>query len=93
MSRSRESHNDSCPLKGRRAPEIASGSFKRFFDELTELIAGDFIHHHCGHIEDRHRAMLASDFERGKTFIRLQLEIKMSSWDRLPLKLLGIGHY
>ena len=84
-------HSD-CPMKGKRAPQLAAGSLQQKLDEmwsamhscLQERIGGNII---------AAAPELARDFEAGWAYLQMGLQVKLDFWLRLPWKLAGMGHH
>ncbi len=87
------SHAD-CPMKGKRAPELAAGALAHTFDSicelsLTELTAAASA---CNGPEEETNQIL-SDFESARSYMKFGIEMKFGFWDQLPWKLAGLAHH
>lgn len=83
----------SCPLRGRRCPELAAGGLEHVVLEVSQLEVGNLLLKYCGDLSPHERARLVSDFELGRQCIEMQLRVKLAAWKVLPLQLLGMGHH
>ena len=88
-----QSLNEPCPLRGRRTAELAAGALEAVFAEVAELEAGELVLRHCTQLTANERATVLADFEIGKNVILLHMQVKMSPWTVLPLKLCGMSHH
>ncbi len=83
-----------CPMKGKRAPECASGFLDRVFDEMWEsakaLLLGDWP---AMALTEAEESVLLSDFQAGRSYLQLGAQIKFDFWGRLPWKLAGLAHH
>lgn len=83
----------SCPLKARRAPEVALGSLEAVLeaslDQSMACLSHD-IGNQCS-LEDRR--VIIDDFETGRQHLAFILRLKLSSWQRLPLAMVGMAHH
>lgn len=83
-----------CPMKGKRAPELAAGALDATFDALWGG-ARDSLLEKCAELgaTDEQQAVLLNDFEAGRSFLQLGLQVKLDFWTRLPWKLAALGHF
>ena len=72
---------ETCPMSGRRAPELACGGVHTFFREAVEMHAGNMVLAFSAELNDDQRARLIADFEMGH-----RLEVKPSLCRRLILR-------
>ena len=88
----------SCPLRGKRAPEIACGSLQNVVAQLSQMRMGALLAGQVSRLGllptsasvlDR----IASDFEKAKYHLLAALENKASCWTCLPWLLIGVGHH
>ena len=71
-----------CPMRGRRAPELAAGFLDDVFHDLLETASVSF----PGHSD------LFQDYSAGLTHMTFLLQLKFSFWKRLPYSLLALAH-
>ena len=83
----------SCPMRGRRAPEVAEGALSRFIDNLFLFNDSQLALVHTAGLEEEERSRLMLDWSAMKVHMRMQFELKLSPWQRLPLSTLGLGHW
>ena len=80
-----------CPLKGCWAPELACGMMSQAFHDAAMLYSGHLLHD-LAYCSADHRQALLAVWDCGRAFTLYVLELKFSSWLRLPLGLCCIGH-
>ncbi|CAE7195772.1 unnamed protein product [Symbiodinium natans] len=85
-------HGQSCPLRSLRAPELASGAFEPFLQEISALSAAAVTLMHCRHCEIADRAWILADFEAGRQHLLFAFIMQTACWSHLPHRLCGIGH-
>jgi hypothetical protein len=85
-------NNKACPMKGRRAPELANG-------ELFELLQRWWCSKHaellsiCSHLSQKDRDAILQDWEVAKQTIAFSLTTKFSFASSLPFLLCGAAHH
>jgi hypothetical protein len=82
-----------CPMKGRRAAELAAGDFDHFIDELLGITQGQVLFHCREGLAPAELQTLLIDFESARQHLILQLRTKFSVWRRLPHVLCGVAHH
>jgi hypothetical protein len=80
-----------CPMRGRRAPELAAGFVDTFLDK-HKAIAIDEIVMLTANLSVEARARLLRDFHSAHTHLAYIVTLKLSVFNFNPHKLLGIGH-
>ena len=90
---SRSFHVSSCPMKGKRSCELASGCLESLLESLVQLAFSDFADVPDAFLTQEARTILMKDFEFGKSFLVFGLTSKMAFWSSLPWKLCGIAHH
>ena len=80
-----------CPLVGRRAPDMAAGTWRETFVETLNLQAADLLPHTV-QLTQEERNLLLRDFQRGRDAMMLAIEQKFAQWDSLPLMIAGVAH-
>ena len=83
-----------CPMKGKRAPELAAGHLQTVFtadwnrhvSKLWEKAAD------C-QLSEEDIAILREDMERARSHLELGMQIKLDFWERLPWKLIAMAHW
>ena len=83
----------SCPLRGRRLPEIACGGFFEVVNRLCLANAAQLFVDLPESLPEECRAACLLDFERGRGHLTFQLTLKLSCFLQPPLALLGLGHH
>ena len=83
----------SCPMKGKRAPELASGALNRVFDELVSMRKASLLRSMAEqHLDQEGHALVLHDFDAGRNYIQLGLQVKLDFWNKLPWRLAALGH-
>ena len=82
----------SCPLAGRRAPELAAGALDKmiadaFGKQRAELIVA------CSSLSPEHRGAVTQDFASGQAKLEHFLVVKFGFWTTLPHCLCVLGHW
>ena len=83
--------SDKCPLRGRRAPELACGELDRFMEELREFF-GMHLVEVIGGLPADAQARISSDYHAGIQHLSFMLQVKFSYWGDLPYALCGVAH-
>ena len=83
----------SCPMRGRRAPEVAEGALSRLIDDLFLFNDSQLALVHTAGLEEEKRSRLLLDWSAMKVHMRMQFALKLSPWQKLPLSTLGLGHW
>ncbi|CAE7345990.1 unnamed protein product [Symbiodinium microadriaticum] len=83
----------SCPMRGRRAPEIAEGALGRLIDDLFRYNDSQLALMQAANLPDEDRTRLLLDWSAMKVHMRMQFSLKLSPWNHLPLSSLGLGHW
>ena len=83
----------SCPMRGRRAPEIAEGALHRFIDGLFQFNDSQVMLVHVAGLQQDLKTRLMLDWSAMKVHLRMQFDLKLSSWKQLPLSALALGHF
>ena len=80
-----------CPMAGRRSPELALGKIE---DLLKDIFSGQQIYllASCGHLSQQDRDKVLMDFSRGEAKLQSFMLLKFSFWTTLPHKLCALGH-
>ena len=82
-----------CPLRGRRLPEIASGGFFQFLNQLCLTNAARLFLDLPQSLPEECRAACLLDFEHGRGHLTFQLTLKMSCFLEPPLLVLALAHH
>ena len=81
----------SCPYKGCRGSELAAGAHKFLLEDAkrhTNTVVFGIASAPLGRSQ---KDVLISDWHCAQARLQLEMEIKMSFWDQLPWKLLGLN--
>ena len=81
-----------CPLKGKRAPEMAAGQLERVLFQLEQASLVHLAVERPGVSEEGWNT-ITSDFHKACSFIQTGLRTKLLCWEHLPWKLAGLAHY
>ncbi len=88
-----QSHRPKCCMQGRRAPEMAAGSWKQVLDQLFKVSVGELARTHFARLSKQQWSTLIGDLEHAKACAQTGLSIKLSCWDKLPWHLCGLAHH
>ncbi len=83
-----------CPLRGRRAPELAAGQVDRWVSRLLQIAAARVAA--CvglNTLPGHERSTVLDDFEQARSHLSFVLQIKLSNWQHIPHLLCGLGHH
>ena len=83
----------SCPMRGKRAPELACGALHALFKELAEETKKSWMTWRCDGLTAEETQLLLSDFSIGQERISTFLQLKLMFWRQLPWALAGILHH
>ena len=84
---------DSCPLRGRRLPEIACGAFFEELNRLCLISSADLFLKLPEQLSEESRTQCVLDFEHGRGHLTFQLTLKMSCFLEPPLLLFGLSQH
>eukprot|EP00969_Alexandrium_andersonii_P184542 8152808-Alexandrium_andersonii.AAC.1 len=81
-----------CPLRGRRLPEVASGDF---FEDMAAIFCRTGAHLLAklpADLGEQARAQIISDFERGRSHLGFTLSAKLAHWQSPPWCMYAMAH-
>ena len=82
-----------CPMKGKRAPELAAGCLQTTFDEIVQLRKRSLLESIRQHgLDSESERCVLSDFEAGRLYIQLGLQVKFDFWTKCPWRLAALAH-
>ena len=81
-----------CPMRGRRAPDLATGQFREIFKQAAHEQEDMLFMVNLASLPERDRRDIMLDFAAGQARLLTEVEIRLSVWDTLPLKLFALGH-
>ena len=87
-----EVHNNTCPLCGCRAVDLATGGANSFIAELNTITDADVNGMLPAGLEAADRAELLDGWRANKQFMQAEWQIRMAPWMLLPLRALGMAH-
>lgn len=82
-----------CPLRSRRAPELAAGRMSELVTELMGVSIGQILLRVGRDLSPPDRARILHDFDSIKHALVFIVQVKFSTWQRLPHLLAGVGHW
>ena len=82
-----------CPMRGRRGPDLATGQHKVVFNEVSHEQEDILFMVHLASLEDKDRRDLMLDFAAGRAKLATELDLRLSVWDTLPLKLFALAFH
>ena len=80
-----------CPLGGLRAAELAAGEWRSLFHELFAVCLQEILAS-AAFVDMQDMFKVTQDWERGKTTIFGQLELKLRYWECLPWIFAALVH-
>ena len=80
------------PMRGRQAPEIASGDFVRELRAQLDMSAAEVLLNMPTNLDRRKQALLLSEFEKGRASLIFNIALKVSAVSVPPLLLFGVAH-
>ena len=82
-----------CPLRGRRAPSLASGDFMKVAADCLRTSAAEVVVTCVQQtVPEKLRSLIVRDFEKARAFILFILEIKTAHYGTQPWQSFAIGH-
>ena len=82
-----------CPMKGKRAPELAAGCLNEVFSKLVNLGKTSLLKViQVRKLGAEDEVLVMQDFEAGRSYIQLGLQVKMNFWSKLPWRLAALSH-
>jgi hypothetical protein len=83
-----------CPLRGKRAPEMAAGQLFAVLQQICDAKLQDvLVSCSQAYLTPDQTASILQDFEFGKAQLRRALQQKLSFWSNLPWLLCGLAHF
>ena len=84
---------NTCPLRGRRAPELATGDLLEFVNKIHTQVAVNVLMDMPATLDDEERKIIMQDYSRAKIHITSVLSLKMAHWRESPYFCFGIAHH
>ena len=82
-----------CPMKGKRAPQLAAGCLDETFEEIAIVCRGLVVKAlRSNRVSPEDERLLWQDFEAARKYVQLALQIKFDFWQKLPWQLAGLSH-
>jgi hypothetical protein len=82
----------SCPLGGRRLPQLAAGDFELFIQALTNMATIELTLGWTADLTAEERTMVTEDFEAGRKHMAFALAVFTAPYKQLPRMLGGLAH-
>ena len=83
----------SCPMKGKRAPQLAAGALDEVFQEILTICRGSVLKIvRANPIAQDQEGLLWRDFESARSYVQMGLQAKFDFWEKLPWQLAGLCH-
>ena len=82
----------SCPMRGRRSAELATGDLRELLKRRISLETAGLRAWLTDSLTADERTLLVHDFLEGVGQISLHLDLKTAFWQQLPWKLCALGH-
>ena len=83
----------SCPLRGRRMPELSAGDFLRLIENKFEIAIGEALLLLSPSLTEEQRANLVNDFQLARAHLLFAFSLKTAALHELPLRLFVIAHH
>lgn len=83
-------HEQQCPYKGARAPELASGAHK-FLLEACQVSANTRINCVVASMSGHESSILLGDWHAAQARLQLEFQYRLHYWDLLPWKLCALA--
>ena len=81
------------PMRGRRGPDLATGQCKKVFMQAAQEQEDTLFMVHLAGLPEADARDLMLDFAAGRARLLSELQIRLSVWDTLPLKLFGLAFH
>ena len=81
-----------CPMRGRRAPEIACGDFVHELRAQLDTSAAEVLLNMPANLGREKQALLLGEFEKGRASLIFNIALKVSAVSVPPLLLFGVAH-
>eukprot|EP00969_Alexandrium_andersonii_P077401 3412977-Alexandrium_andersonii.AAC.1 len=81
-----------CPMRGKRAPDLATGEVWRFLETAWNSAFADLTVECVSVLSAMQWAALVQDYNRGKAHCTYVLTLKLQPWSLLPWLLCGLSH-
>ena len=87
-------HRHTCPMAGKRAPELAAGALLQYFTALwsNKVAALLSVNGDATALTPAESTQILEDLDAGRANMHLQLQSKLDFWSRLPWLLAGLAH-
>ncbi|CAE7233185.1 unnamed protein product [Symbiodinium sp. KB8] len=83
----------SCPMAGKRAPELAAGHLETVFNEMCQqALAGIFLDMPLP-LSAADQTHIISELQRAQNHVKLALFAKLQHWQRMPWLACGLAHH
>ena len=84
---------ESCPMRGRRAPELALNDFMQELSALSSHGATSLVQSFSLDLPAEDRTKIVQDFEMGRSFLTAVLTLKTAHFRSLPWCAAGLAHH
>ena len=82
--------NSTCPMRGRRAPDLAAGRHRAYLSDLVAQCLSMLLVR-CERLSQQDRDLIVRDWELAWTAISEVIEVKYAHWEFLPHKFCILG--
>ena len=83
----------SCPMRGKRAVEVASGAIAEYMAQRRQTAASDLLCRLPESLTSDEIVSIVDDFNFGVAHMDAQASLKLRHWSLLPWSLAGSGHW
>ena len=84
---------DSCPMRGRRCPEICGGDFFAMMQETMQAGSVSLEMQLPRSLSQEEKLKLLRDFELSRQMLLTTYVVKLSFWSQAPFAVVGIAHH
>jgi hypothetical protein len=82
-----------CPMRGRRCPEIACGDVVELAKEIFSTHSAELYLELPRQLEEADKTRIMNDWELARTHVVTMLSLKLHHWTEDPYIVFGMGHY
>ena len=83
---------ETCPMRGRRAPDMVMGGFWDEEERLSATLSVDLLASFCHTLAAADRALLIQNYEHGLAHLRFVFAMRLGHWHVDPWLLFGLAH-
>eukprot|EP00439_Symbiodinium_sp_Y106_P021591 s6234_g2.t1 len=84
---------EQCPMRTRRAPELAQGDFLKELTSFSSYAGSDFLRQFPVDLEESQQAAIIREFEHGRAYLTMALMLKTAHFRSLPWSAAGLAYH